>query len=114
MAQPAAVASRDPARPRVGDVERRRRRLCGAHDGARWISVPRDDDARQAEGEEAARRDAARFAAQRIEVRELGLAEDLDAGRHDALEMPREREPRLLHARVAKRPTEASLACDTA
>ena len=49
---------------------------------------------------------------QRLEVRELGLAEHLDARRHDAVVVTGEREPVLLDARMAERPIEAAFAGD--
>ena len=63
---------------------------------------PGDDDAREPEGEVAAGAEAPRIGGQRIEVRELGLADDLDASRDDPLVVPGQREPVLLHARVPK------------
>ena len=72
----------------------------------RRLVASRDDDAREAEREEAARGLAARVGRERVEVRELGLAEDLHARRDDAVEVAGEREAALLDARMANRPAE--------
>src|SRR6185503_15620907 len=72
----------------------------------------RDDDARQLEAEEAARGAALLLGVERIEIRKLGLAEDLDAARHDAMVVACESEPRFLDARVRDASAEPRAAAD--
>ncbi len=101
-----------PARARVGHEQRSPRRLRGGDERARRLAPSRHDDARQPEREEPARREAARLVAQRIQVRQLGLAEHLNARRDHALVMARQRQPVLLHPRMAQRAFEPRLARD--
>src|SRR5262249_5498045 len=71
------------------------------------LRAARDDDARELETEEAAGRAALTVGVERVEITELGLAEDLDAARDDTVVVTGEREPRLLDARVRDAPPEA-------
>ncbi len=95
------------ARSGVGDEEGSASRLGCGHEGPGRIVSAGDEDARQAEREKAACRDAARFAVERIQVRQFGLTENLDAGRHDSVEVTGERQPVFLHTRVPEGTIEA-------
>ena len=81
------------ARALFAHEERCGRRFGRLGQRARRIGLPRDDDAREPERKEAARRLRPRLAVQRIEVRELGLAEDLNAGGDDAVKCPASASP---------------------
>ena len=77
------------------------------NDRARRLLTSREHDARQADRKEAARGSAASVCRERVEIRELRLAEDLHARGHDAVEVTSEREAALLDARVTDRPVQA-------
>src|SRR5262249_31316607 len=100
------------ARSLAREEERRARRL-GAREElghgedafARSVAIEglrslREDDAAEAEAEEAADGLEARVVRELLEVRELGLSEDLDARRNDAVEVAGEGEAGLLDACV--------------
>ena len=102
------------ARSLVRHEERRPGRLGGGCTSSRG-GVERaagDDDAREPEREEARARACLRARRERVEVRELGLAEDLHARRDDAVEVAGEREARLLDARVGDASSETRAARD--
>ena len=95
------------------DEERRAGRLGRGRERARRLVAAGDDDARQAEREEAARRDAARFVARATSRYESSVSpRTCTRVGHDAVVVAREREPVLLHARVAQRAVEPGLAGD--
>ena len=96
------------ARAALVEEERRAGRLGRRDESARRFLPARDHDARKAERKEPARGDAPRVLGQRIEVRELRLAEHLNARRHDAVECPASARPFFWTARMAERTVEAA------
>ena len=101
------VHGRDHLRGALGaDDEWRGRALRGVTEGTRRIDPARDHDAANAEREEHLGRTELLLRSERLGVAQLGFPQHLNAAWHDTVNMPDQRQARLLDAWMADLPPE--------
>ena len=103
-----------PARPRAGDDERCGGSLCRSKERGRRLYTPRHHDQGQTQVEQGIGALCLFAGIEGFEIGDLGLPEDLHAGRDDTMHVPSQREPRLLHPRVVDDSLETTSTCNEA